>query len=76
MVDNEDLKDDMIEGFEDLFSHTKMEIMSNNADIKGNHQLFGQVQGFFMAMKMVVPLDMEEIQYVENRLHSLEQQIA
>lgn len=68
-------KEDMIEGFEDLFSNTKMEIMTNSADIKGNRQLLGQVQGFFMAMKMVVPLDMEEIQYVEHRLRSLEERI-
>lgn len=68
-------KEDMIEGFEDLFSNAKMEIMSNSADIKGNRQLLGQVQGFFIAMKMVVPLDMEEIQYVEHRLRSLEERI-
>ena len=68
-------KEDMIEYFEDLFSNTKMEIMSNSADIKGNRQLLGQVQGFFMAMKLVVPLDMEEIQYVEHRLRSLEERI-
>jgi hypothetical protein len=37
--------------------------------------LFGQIQGFFMAMKMVMPLDMEEIQYVEHRLNSLEERI-
>jgi hypothetical protein len=68
-------KEDMIECFEDLFSNTKMEIISNSADIKGNRQLLGQVQGFFMAMKMVVPLDLEEIQYVEHRLFSLEERI-
>jgi len=68
-------KEDMIEGFEDLFANTKMEIMSNSADVKGNRQLLGQVQGFFMAMRMVVPLDMEEIEYVEQRLHSLEAKI-
>ena len=68
-------KEDMIEGFEDLFSNAKMEIMSNSADIKGNRQLLGQVQGFFIAMKMIVPLDMEEIQYVEHRLRSLEERI-
>ena len=72
MVDKEDL----IECFEDLFSNTKMEIMSNSSDVQGNRQLFGQVQGFFMAMKMVVPLDMEEIQYVEHRLHSLGERIT
>lgn len=69
-------KEDMIEGFEELFSNTKMEVMSNSSDVKGNRQLFGQVQGFFMAMRMVVPLDMEEIQYVEQRLRSLEERIA
>lgn len=68
-------KEDMIEYFEDLFSNTKMEIMSNSSDIKGNRQLLGQVQGFFMAMKIVVPLDMEEIQYVEHRMRSLEERI-
>lgn len=68
-------KEDMIEGFEDLFSNTKMEIISNRSDVKGNRQLLGQVQGFFMAMKMLVPLDMEEIQYVEHRLRSLEEKI-
>ena len=68
-------KENMIEGFEDLFSNTKMEIMSNKSDIKGNRQMLGQVQGFFMAMRMVVPLDMEEIAYVEQRLRSLEGQI-
>lgn len=68
-------KEDMIECFEDLYSNTKMEIMSNNADIKGNSQLLGQIQGFFLAMRMVVPLDMEEIQYVEQRLRSLEERI-
>lgn len=66
-------KEDMIEGFEDLFANTKMEIMSNHSDIGGNRQLLGQVQGFFMAMRMVVPLDMEEIQYVEQRMRSLEE---
>lgn len=68
-------KEDMIEAFEDLYSNLKMEVMTNSADIKGNRQLFGQIQGFFMAMKMVMPLDMEEIQYVEHRLRSLEERI-
>jgi hypothetical protein len=68
-------KEDMIEGFEDLFANTKMEIMSNKSDIGGNRQLLGQVQGFFMAMRMVVPLDMEEIVYVEQRLRSLEEKM-
>jgi len=40
-------KEDMIEGFEELFSNTKMEVMSNSSDVKGNRQLFGQIQGFF-----------------------------
>jgi len=68
-------KEDMIESFEDLYANLKMEAMTNSADIKGNRQLFGQIQGFFMAMKMVVPLDMEEIEYVEHRLRSLEERI-
>lgn len=68
-------KEDMIESFEDLYSNLKMEVMTNSADIKGNRQLFGQIQGFFMAMKMVMPLDMEEIQYVEQRLRMLEERI-
>lgn len=69
-------KEDMIELFEDLYSNLKMEAMTNNADIKGNRQLFGQIQGFFLAMKMVVPLDMEEVEYVEHRLRLLEEKIA
>ena len=69
-------KEDMIEIFEELYSNTKMEAMTNNGDIKGNRQLFGQIQGFFMAMKMTVALDMEEIQYVEHRLRLLEERIA
>jgi len=69
-------KEDMIELFEDLYSNLKMEAMTNRADIKGNRQLFGQIQGFFLAMKMVVPLDMEEIEYVEHRLRLLEEKIA
>ena len=68
-------KEDMIESFEDLYSNLKMEAMTNRADIKGNRQLFGQIQGFFMAMKMVMPLDAEEIEYVEHRLRSLEERI-
>lgn len=69
-------KADMIDGFEDLFTAAKMEIMTNSGDVAGNRQLFGQVQGFFMAMKMTVPLDMEEIVYVESRLRALEERIA
>jgi hypothetical protein len=68
-------KEDMIETFEDLYSNLKMEVITNSSDIKGNRQLFGQIQGFFMAMKMVMPLDMEEIQYVEHRLRSLEERL-
>jgi len=68
-------KEDMIEGFEDLYTNLKMELMANNNDIKSTRQLFGQIQGYFMAMKMVVPLDMEEIQYVEHRLYSLEEKL-
>jgi hypothetical protein len=66
-------KEEMIEAFEELFSNLKMEAMTNREDIKGNRQLFGQIQGFFMAMKMVMPLDTDEIQYVESRLGSLEE---
>lgn len=69
-------KEDMIDVFEDLYSNLKMEAMTNIADVKGNRQLYGQIQGFFMAMKMVVPLDMEEIEYVEHRLHLLEEKIS
>lgn len=69
-------KEDMIDVFEDLFSTAKMEIMSNRTDVTGNRQLFGQVQGFFIAMKMTVPLDMEEIAYVEDRLRLLEERIG
>lgn len=65
-------KEEMIEAFEDLYSNLKMEAMTNREDTMGNRQLFGQIQGFFMAMKMVMPLDMDEIQYVEHRLRSLE----
>jgi hypothetical protein len=68
-------KEDMIETFEDLYSNLKMEVITNSSDIKGNRQLFGQIQGFFMAMKMIMPLDMEEIQYVEHRLRSLEERL-
>ena len=69
-------KEDMIELFEDLYSNLKMEAMTNKADIKGNRQLFGQIQGVFLAMKMVLPLDVEEIEYVEQRLLMLEEKIA
>ena len=69
-------KEEMIDGFEELFSAAKMEIMTNSPDVAGNRQLFGQVQGFFIAMKMTVPLDMEEIVYVEDRLRALEERIG
>jgi hypothetical protein len=69
-------KEDMIDGFEDLFSTAKMEIMSNRTDVAGNRQLFGQVQGFFIAMRMVLPMDSEEIEYVEDRLRALEERIS
>ena len=69
-------KEEMIEIFEELYSNTKMEALTNSADVKGNRQLFGQIQGFFIAMKMAVPLDMDEIQYVEHRLRMLEERIA
>jgi hypothetical protein len=69
-------KEDMIDGFEDLFSTAKMEIMSNRTDVAGNRQLFGQVQGFFIAMRMVLPMDSEEIEYVEDRLRALEERIG
>ena len=69
-------KEEMIEIFEELYSNTKMEALTNSADIKGNRQLFGQIQGFFIAMKLAVPLDMDEIQYVEHRLRMLEERIA
>jgi len=69
-------KEAMIDGFEDLFSTAKMEIMANRSDVAGNRQLFGQAQGFFIAMRMTVPLDMEEIEYVEDRLRALEERIG
>lgn len=68
-------KEEMIECFEDLYSNLKMEIMSNSTDFKTNRQLFGQIQGFFLAMRMVVPLDMEEIEFVELRLQALEERL-
>ncbi len=68
-------KEEMIECFEDLYSHLKMEVMTNSTDIKSSRQLFGQIQGFFLAMKMVVPLDMEEIEHVEHRLRVLEERL-
>ena len=69
-------KEDMIEMFEELFSTAKMEAMTNRADVPLNRQLFGQVQGFFIAMRKTVPLDSEEIEYVEGRLRALEERIG
>ncbi len=69
-------KEEMIERFEDLYSDLKMEVLSNSTDIKSSRQLFGQIQGFFLAMKMVVPLNMEEIEYVEHRLRVLEERLV
>jgi hypothetical protein len=68
-------KEEMIECFEDLYSSLKMEIMSNSTDIKNTRQLFGQIQGFFLAMRMTVPLDMDEIEYVQHRLNILEERL-
>ncbi len=69
-------KEEMIEYFEDLYSHLKMEVMTNSIDIKSSRQLFGQIQGFFLAMKMVVPLDLEEIEHIEYRLRVLEERLV
>ena len=69
-------KEEMIECFEDLYSHLKMEVMTNSTDTIGNRQLFGQIEGFFIAMKLVMPLDMEEIKYVEHRLRALEERLV
>jgi len=69
-------KEDMIERFEDLYSDLKMEVLSNSGDSKSNRQLFGQIEGFFLAMKMVVPLNREEIDYVEHRLRVLEERLV
>jgi len=68
-------KEEMIECFEDLYSNLKMEVMSNSTDIKSTRQLYGKIQGFFLAMRMVVPLDMEELEYVEQRLRMLEERL-
>lgn len=69
-------KEAMIEMFEDLFSTAKMEVLSNQEDVAGNRQLFGRVEGFFIAMRMAVPLDEEEIAYVINRLSLLQERIG
>ena len=72
MLDLDELKAEMIDVFEELYSNAKMEILAGDADAANIRQLFGQIQGFFIAMKMALPLDMEEIVYVENRLKMLE----
>jgi hypothetical protein len=69
-------KEDMIDMFEELYSTAKMEVMSNREDVAGNRQLFGRVQGFFIAMTMVLPMDPEEVEFVEDRLHALEERIV
>jgi hypothetical protein len=69
-------KEAMIEMFEDLFSTAKMEVQTNREDVAGNRQLFGRAEGFFLAMRMAVPLDQEEIDYVVNRLSLLEERIG
>ena len=69
-------KEAMVEMFEDLFSTAKMEVQTNRTDVAGNRQLFGRVEGFFIAMRMAVPLDQEEIEYVINRLSLLEERIG
>ena len=75
MLNQNQLKEEMIDTFEDLYSNAKMDILSGDADAATIRQLVGQVQGFFIAMKMTVPLDMEEVVYVENRLRMLEERI-
>jgi hypothetical protein len=69
-------KEDMIDMFEELFSTAKMEVMSNREDVAVNRQLFGRVQGFFIAMTMVLPMDQEEVKFVEDRLRALAEQIG
>ena len=69
-------KEDMIDTFEELYSTAKMEVMSNRVDVAGNRQLFGRVQGFFIAMTMVLPMDPEEVEFVEGRLRALSEQIG
>ena len=68
-------KEEMIEMFEDLYANLKMEILSNSDDKLVLHQMLGQIQGFFLGMRMSVPLDQEEIQYVEQRLQALEERM-
>jgi hypothetical protein len=69
-------KEDMIDTFEELYSTAKMEVMSNREEVAGNRQLFGRVQGFFIAMTMVLPMDPEEVEFVEDRLRALEEEIG
>ncbi len=68
-------KEEMIEMFEDLYANLKMEVLSNSDDHMTMRQMLGQIQGFFLGMRMTVPLDMEEIQYVEQRLQALEERM-
>lgn len=75
MLNQDEMKAEMIDVFEDLYANAKMDILSGDADAATIRQLVGQVQGFFIAMKMTVPLDMEEVVYVENRLRMLEERM-
>lgn len=72
MVNQDEMKEEMIDTFEELYANAKMEVLSGDSDAATIRQLFGQIQGFFIAMKMTLPLDMEEVVYVENRLKMLE----
>lgn len=69
-------KEDMIDTFEELYSAAKMEVMSNREDLAGTHLLFGRIQGFFIAMRMVLPMDDDEVEYVEARFRELEERIG
>lgn len=69
-------KEEMIDMFEDLYSTAKMEALSNREDVAGNRELFGRVQGFFIAMRMVLPMDDEEVEHVESSLRELAGQIG
>ena len=69
-------KEDLIDMFEELYSTAKMEVMSNREDVAGNRQLFGRVQGFFIAMTMVLTMDEDEVAFVEDRLRALEERIG
>ena len=72
MLDQDEMKEEMIDTFEELYANAKMEILAGDSDPASIRQLVGQVQGFFIAMKMTLPLDMEEVVYVESRLKMLE----